>query len=51
MKRELYYLLGPRLRRVARRAYFFPIDTYNFFSGKRQKLTPPIGKVFLTCPF
>ncbi len=47
MKRELYYKLGPRFRRVARRIYYFPVDLYDSLTGKRNNLTPPKGRVFI----
>ena len=47
MKRELYYKLSPRLRRIARRIYYFPVDFYESVSGKRDRLTPPKGRIFI----
>lgn len=46
-KRNLYYLLNPTLRRMVRRIYYFPIDFIDRIIGKRDKLTPPKGKVFV----
>ncbi len=47
MKREIYYKLGPRFRRIARRIYYFPVDLYDSITGKRNTLTPPKGRVFI----
>lgn len=46
-KRTLYYLLGPKLRRVLRRTYYFPVDVIDRILGRRDNLTPPKGKVFV----
>lgn len=46
-KRRLYYILGPRTRRIARRLYYLPVDTLESLSGKRDALTPPKGKIFI----
>jgi ubiquinone/menaquinone biosynthesis C-methylase UbiE len=46
-QRKIYYLLSPKLRRVARRLYFGPIDIWEDITGKRDKLTPPKGKIFI----
>ncbi len=47
MKREIYYTLSPRLRRAARRIYYFPVDFFDSVTGKRDKLTPPKGRIFI----
>ena len=47
LKRNLYYLLTPRLRLLIRRLYYLPFDIYVLFSGKRDELTPPRGLVFV----
>ncbi len=47
LKRNLYYLLSPRLRLFVRRWYYFPIDTYECLTGKRPANTPPRGMVFV----
>lgn len=47
MKREIYYKLGPRFRRIARRIYYSPVDLYDSLTGKRNKLTPPKGRIFI----
>jgi ubiquinone/menaquinone biosynthesis C-methylase UbiE len=47
LKRDLYYLLTPRLRLLIRRLYYLPIDIYERLSGKRDDLTPPRGLVFV----
>src|SRR5690348_6274231 len=46
-KRKLYYTLSPRLRRVARRLYYFPIDLAESLSGKRDPMIPPRGRIFI----
>lgn len=46
-KRRLYYTLGPRTRRIARRLYYLPVDIVEGLSGKRDALTPPKGKIFI----
>lgn len=46
-KRDLYYALSPRVRRLFRRLYYLPIDFIEKISGKRNKLAPPKGKVFI----
>jgi len=46
-KRKLYYALNPKLRRVARRLYYYPIDVFEGLTGKRDALTPPKGKIFI----
>lgn len=35
------------MRRVARRVYFWPVDFYEGLIGKRDKMTPPKGKIFI----
>ncbi len=47
LKRDLYYLLTPRMRLFIRRLYYLPIDIYESLSGKRDDLTPPRGLVFV----
>jgi ubiquinone/menaquinone biosynthesis C-methylase UbiE len=46
-KRDLYYLLTPRLRFVIRRLYYLPVDIYEKLFNKRDDLTPPRGLVFV----
>ncbi len=46
-KRKLYYLLSPKLRRAVRRLYYLPADIFDFLTGKRDKQTPPKGKIFV----
>jgi ubiquinone/menaquinone biosynthesis C-methylase UbiE len=46
-KRQIYYLLSPKLRRLVRRMYYFPIDLYEKISHKRDDITPPKGKIFI----
>jgi SAM-dependent methyltransferase len=46
-KRKLYYLLSPSLRRFVRRLYYLPVDIFDRITGKRDKITPPKGKIFI----
>ena len=46
-KRELYYLLKPKLRRTVRRFYYYPSDFIDSILGRRDKLIPPKGKIFI----
>ncbi|MFP4023310.1 MAG: class I SAM-dependent methyltransferase [Thiohalospira sp.] len=46
-KRELYYLLSPKLRRIFRRLYYYPSDLLDNILGRRDKLIPPKGKIFI----
>ena len=46
-KRKLFYSLTPGLRYFIRRIYFFPVDFFSFISGKRSKLIPPKGLIFI----
>lgn len=47
MKRDVYYLVGPKLRRLIRRVYYLPVDLLDSITGKRDALTPPKGRVFI----
>jgi len=47
MKRDIYYLAGPKFRRFLRRVYYLPGDILDSVSGKRDSLTPPKGRVFI----
>ena len=46
-KRKFYYFLTPSLRYFIRRAYFLPIDLWNSIIGKRDKMIPPQGLIFV----
>lgn len=46
-KRKLYYLMGPQLRRWARRVYYYPADLRDTLSGRRDPMIPPRGRVFI----
>ena len=46
-KRQIYYLLSPKLRRIVRQLYYLPIDFYEKISNKRDDITPPKGKIFI----
>ena len=47
LKREIYYTVGPKFRRVLRRLFFLPGDIVNQISGKRDPLTPSKGQIFI----
>ena len=47
IKRELYYLLNPKLRRTVRRFYYYPSDFIDSILGRRDKLIPPKGKIYI----
>lgn len=47
IKRNLYYKLSPELRFYARKIYYFPIDTYEKITGKRDQYTPARGDIFI----
>lgn len=44
--RQFYYALSPKLRRTARRMYYFPADILDTLMGNREDLQPPRGMVF-----
>lgn len=46
-KRDIYYLLGPKSRRLFRRIYYLPLDIFEKITNKRHTLAPPKGKVFI----
>lgn len=39
--------MPPSLRFVARRLFYLPVDTWECLTGRRDKLTPPRGKIFV----
>lgn len=45
--RRIYYLLSPFLRRIVRRLFYLPVDIYEGITGKRDKMTPPRGRIFV----
>lgn len=45
--RQIYYALSPRMRLLARRLFYLPIDLVEGVSGKRDAFTPPRGMVFV----
>lgn len=45
--RKIYYALSPQMRFLARRIYYFPIDCFDGITGKRDRLTPPKGLIFI----
>jgi SAM-dependent methyltransferase len=45
--RKLYYTLGPKTRRLTRRAYYLPADTLDLLTGRRDSMTPPKGRIFI----
>lgn len=44
--RKLYYSLTPKMRRVARRIIYLPIDLLSSISGNRNPMIPPKGMIF-----
>ncbi len=46
-KRKVYYALSPRMRRLARRVYYYPLDLLEGLTGKRDTMIPPRGKIFI----
>lgn len=44
--RKLYYSLSPKMRRVARRLVYLPIDAIDLVTGKRNPMIPPKGMIF-----
>jgi len=47
MLRKLYYLLTPSQRLIARRLFYLPIDIFDLITGKRNKIMPPKGLIFI----
>jgi ubiquinone/menaquinone biosynthesis C-methylase UbiE len=47
LKRQLYYLFPPNIRLLARRIYFFPSDLKDIITGKRDRILPPRGMIFI----
>lgn len=47
LRREIYYKAGPRFRRILRRLFYLPEDTFRLVSGKNDSLNPPKGRVFI----
>lgn len=47
MLRNFYYALSPELRFFARKIYYFPIDLYEGFLGKRHKYQPKKGDIYI----
>jgi ubiquinone/menaquinone biosynthesis C-methylase UbiE len=45
--RTIYYRLTPSLRFLARKIYYFPIDTLEGITGKREKYIPKRGDIFI----
>jgi ubiquinone/menaquinone biosynthesis C-methylase UbiE len=46
-KRKLYYSLPPSFRFFVRRVYYFPHDVWSTLTGKRDKMIPPKGHIFI----
>lgn len=46
MLRKVYYSLPPNARFWARRLYYYPTDLLDYYSGKRDRLTPPKGMIY-----
>ena len=45
--RKIYYAFSPQMRFIARRICYFPIDCFDRLTGRRDKLTPPKGLIFV----
>jgi len=45
--REIYYILSPNLRLLARKVYYFPIDFYATIVKKRSKYEPKKGDIYI----
>ncbi len=45
--RKIYYSLGPRQRRQARRLFYLPKDMFDTLLKRRPPLVPPKGKIFI----
>ncbi len=45
--RQIYYFLPPSFRFFVRRVYYFPHDLWCTLTGKRDKMTPPKGHIFI----
>ena len=45
--RNIYYLLPPVTRRLARRIWFMPGDLADRITGKRDPMIPPRGRIFI----
>ena len=47
LKRQLYYFFPPNIRLLARRLYYFPSDLIDIVTGKRDRMLPPRGMIFI----
>lgn len=45
--RTLYYLLPPKMRLLARKVYYLPEDTYLKVSGKKKRMVPDKGDIYI----
>ncbi len=45
--RKIYYSLGPETRLLARRIFYMPLDLVEGWTGQRDPMTPPRGKIFV----
>ncbi|HMQ47541.1 MAG TPA: class I SAM-dependent methyltransferase [Saprospiraceae bacterium] len=45
--RKAYYWLPPTWRFLARRLYYWPIDSFEALTGRRHPLSPPKGKIYI----
>lgn len=45
-RRKLYYRLSPNLRLQVRKWYYWPIDLFEGWTGKRAAMVPPKGMTF-----
>lgn len=46
MLRKIFYSLPPNARFLTRRLYYYPTDLIEYYSGKRDQLTPPKGLIY-----
>ena len=45
--RQLYYHFSPELRLALRKIYFFPEDLFRSITGRKQKLEPDKGEIYI----
>lgn len=45
--RTLYYFISPKSRLLVRKIYYFPIDFFELVVGRRNKLIPNKGDIFI----
>ncbi|AYN03046.1 class I SAM-dependent methyltransferase [Flavobacterium sp. 140616W15] len=45
--RSVYYFISPKSRLVARKIYYSPFDLFNSLSGRKKKMVPNKGDIFI----